>query len=268
MSGERMGNVPTFCARDTICLLVLIGMLVSPVVAAAQEEKPQKEPTFAEAKAAFAKTDRALNEAWSAVKTALSGRELTEATQAQRDWLEFRDGRAKEESELAGEKDVRRSAHWHTTAAELSESRAQWLRARAQAAKTMPETLTGSWIDSYGGTMQLVQQEGRLLFNIDVVRGPTYHTGGVAGVASWNDRIGWWSDKGREAEKTEESNLAFVDRGGVLEVIGANTSYYHGARAYFDGLYCKVGPLDPKEQAEVSKTAESGEVPEPEQGGD
>ena len=129
------------------------------------------------------------------------------------------------------------------------------------------ETLTGLWIDSYGGTLSVVQQEGRLLFTCEVVRGPTSHTGEISGIASWNQRIGWFSDKGRDAEKTEESNLAFVDRDGCLEVIGANTSEYHGARAYFDGTYCKVGPLDEKEQAELIKAAESGGLTDKEEGG-
>ena len=81
-------------------------------------------------------------------------------------------------------------------------------------------------------------------------------------MASWNTPLGWFSDKGRNKEKPEESNLTFVSRGNVLEIIGANTSYYHGARAYFDGEYCKVGKLDEKQKAEVTKAAESGAVEE------
>lgn len=249
-------------ARKTIGLLAFVGTLTCGAFIAAQEEKPEKEPTLAEAKAAFVKADRELNQAWSAAKAALSGRALAELTQSQRDWVEFRDYRAGYESEQAGQKDAKRSPTWHTTAAELTVSRAEWLRGRTEAAKQPLDTLTGTWSDSYGGTMQLVQQDRRLLFGIEVVRGPTYHTGEVTGVASWNERIGWWSDKGVDPEKSEESNLAFVDREGLLEVIGANTSEYHGARAHFDGIYCKVGPLGEKDQAEVIKAAEDGKQEE------
>ncbi len=101
------------------------------------------------------------------------------------------------------------------------------------------------------------------VFEIEVVREPTYHLGGVTGVASRNGGIAWWSDKGRDPEKTEETNLAFIERDGCLEVIGANTSHYHGARAYFDGIYCQTGALDEKEEATLMKAAESGEVEEP-----
>jgi hypothetical protein len=56
--------------------------------------------------------------------------------------------------------------------------------------------------------------------------------------------------------------LALLRRGSLLELIGANTSYYHGARAYFDGGYCKTGNLDEKTKAEVTKSAEAGAVEE------
>jgi uncharacterized protein YecT (DUF1311 family) len=251
-----------------ICLFVGAGTL--PLAQAQSDDKAEKKPTLAEAKAAFAKADRALNEAWSAAKAAASGGTLGELTQKQREWLESRDYHAGFESTAVGQKDRKRSPVWHTTATNLTEMRAEWLRAWTETTKAPHETLTGLWIDSYGGTMHVVEQPGavgeseeggvgRLLFSIDVVRGPTYHMGSVAGVASWNERLGWWSDKGIHAGKTDEANLAFVDRDGCLEVIGAKTFHYHGARAYFDGIYVKVGPLDEKTQAEVIKAAESGQ---------
>lgn len=243
-------------------LLVLIFTLCAAAFAQAQEgqQAQEKAPTLAEAKTAFAKADRALNQAWSAAKAAAAEESRERRlTVSQREWLDFREERAREESERAGEKDAKRSPIYHSIAAELTDARTEWLRARTRSEET-EEKLTGTWVDSYGGTLQVVQQEQRLLFLIHVVRGPTYHTGSVAGIASWNQPLGWWSDKGLVPDKTEESNLAFVERDRCLEVIGANTLHYHGARAYFDGVYCKVGPLGEKEQAEVIKAAESGDV--------
>jgi len=158
-----------------------------------------------------------------------------------------------------GEPEGKQSAAYFETAAELTSSRAEWLRSRV---KNEDESLTGVWSDSFGGTIEIVQEKERLLFVISVVRGPTFHIGSLAGTARWNTPLGWFSDKGRDKEKTEESNVAFVSRGNVLEIIGANTSYYHGARAYFDGEYCKVAPLDEKKKAEVIKSAEAGAVEE------
>ena len=255
----------SLACRATYVLAIIVS-LEAATYATAQEAPEKKEPTLAEAKAAFSKADRALNQAWAAAKAALTGDMLAQVTQSQRDWLHFRDERAARESEQAGEKDPKRSATWHSIAAELTESRAEWLRGRARTVDP-DETLTGLWIDSYGGTLSLVQQEERLFFSCEVVRGPTYHTGEISGVATWNQKIGWFSDKGREPDKTEETNIAFTDREGCLELVGANTGHYHGARAYFDGVYCKVGPLDANQQAEIIKAAESGEIDEQDEGG-
>ena len=205
---------PLISKFSAICVLGLIYTLSVAAIAYAEDAPEEKEPTLPEAKAAFSKADRALNQAWAAAKAALTGDALAQLTQSQRDWLQFRNDRAGRESEQAGEKDPKRSATWHTVAADLTASRAEWLRGRARAVEP-DETLTGVWIDSYGGTLSLVQQEGRLLFACEVVRGPTYHTGGIAGVAAWNEKIGWFSDKGRDPDKTDETNIAFTDREGV-----------------------------------------------------
>jgi hypothetical protein len=94
------------------------------------------------------------------------------------------------------------------------------------------------------------------------VRGPTSHVGGLAGIAVWNPNIGWFSDKGLDKDKTDETNLSFILRDKKLEITGANTGFYHGARAYFDGSYVKVKPLDAKAQAKIVKAAKAHVVPE------
>jgi uncharacterized protein YecT (DUF1311 family) len=219
------------------CWLTTAVTLTAPLLFAAEEAKPT---TLAEAKAAFAKADKALNEAWAAAKKTLAESEFAELQVKQRDWMKYREDRARGANRDNGEPEGKQTAAYFETAAELTASRADWLRRRV---KNESDSLTGTWTDSFGGTLEIVQEKDRLLFTIEVVRGPTFHTGSIAGVAKWNSPLGWFTDNGREKEKTEESNLAFISRGAVLEIIGANTSYYHGARAYFDGGYCKSANL-------------------------
>lgn len=229
-------------------------VLALPVLATAAEEE-EKPKTLGEAKAAFAKADKALNEAWAAVKKTLDEPEFSELQVKQRVWLMYRETQALGVNRANGEPEGKQTAAAFEASAELTRSRVDWLRGRI---KNESETLTGLWIDSFGGTAEIVQEKEKLFFAIEVVRGPTFHSGSIAGIATWNSPLGWFSDKEREKEKTEETNLVFVSRGRVLEIIGAQTSYYHGARAYFDGDYCKVGELDEKRKAEVTKTAETG----------
>ena len=236
-----------------VCLAALLSL---PLFASGEETKPK---TLPEAKAAFLKADKALNEAWSAAQKALAESDFAELQVKQRDWMKYREDRARGANRENGEPEAKLTAGYYEAATELTQSRADWLRGRVT---NEADSLTGLWIDSFGGAIEIVQEKDRLLFVAEVVRGPTFHTGSLTGVASWTTPLGWCSDKGRDKEKTEESNLVFVARGSVLEIIGANTSHYHGARAYFDGEYCKVGELDADRKAAVIKAAETGEVEE------
>jgi uncharacterized protein YecT (DUF1311 family) len=235
---------------------IIAFVLTMPALVSAQEQKAK---TLPETKAAFVKADKALNDAWAAAKKALPESEFAELQIKQRDWVKYREDLARGANRDNAEPEGKQTAAYFETAAEMTSSRADWLRGRV---KNEDESLTGIWSDSFGGTIEIVQEKDRLLFTIKVVRGPTFHTGSIAGVAKWNAPLGWFSDTGRDKEKSEESNLGFVSRGNILEIIGANTTYYHGARAYFDGAYCKVAALDEKQKEEVIKSAETGAVNE------
>lgn len=215
------------------------------------------------AKAVFDKADHALNEAWAAAKQALPESEFNKLKEEQRAWVDYRDYLARSplytgtngQDELALDEPAYLEA-----AAGLEETRTEWLKALIHEWKD--ETLTGYWTDSYGGSIEVVEREGHLHFVVQCVRGPTSHVGGLAGSAVWNPNIGWFSDKGLDKDKTDVTNLSFILRDKKLEITGANTGFYHGARAYFDGSYVKVKTLDAKAQAKIVKAAKSGEVPE------
>jgi len=227
----------------------------------AQDDKPLSPK---QAKAAYDKADKALNEAWAGTKAALPETEFNKLKEDQRAWVEHRDYLARSPmysgASVQGELPLD-APEYLEAAADLAESRTAWLKGLVRDWKD--DTLTGVWTDSYGGRIEIVQREGGLHFAIMCVRGPTSHTGGLAGIAAWNETIGWFSDKGREDKGGDpETNLSFVLRDKRLEVIGANTGYYHGARAYFDGDYVRIGTLDAKAQAKLVKAAKSGEFPD------
>jgi len=228
--------------RSALCLAIGLAVLS----AGAEEKKPG----LAGAKAEFAKADRELNEAWTAVKKALPEKQFSELKDVQREWIKYRE----DQTELTSGKPAS-----YTAATALTTDRVQWLLARA---RNQEDPLTGVWFDGRGGIVEIAEQPGRLLFVFQVVRGTSFDLGRLAGVAAWNVNIGWFSDKGRDKEKTDETNISFTHRDLALEVIGAKTNYYHGQRAYFDGIYFKASSLGSKEQGEVIKAAESGKVPE------
>jgi uncharacterized protein YecT (DUF1311 family) len=241
--------------------VLLLTIFLTAAVVHAQE----KEAALAEAKARFDKADRALNNAWIAFKKTLPADVFEKAKEKQRDWVEFRDGQALIASGQLNEAEAKRWPAYFTTAATLTEARADWL---SQRAAKKEEAMTGSWMDGNGGVIDIVEQKGRLLFWLNVARtrgdpklGNT-NLGNLAGTAAWNDPIGWFSDKDRKEKEGSETNVSFGRDGESLEIEEANAGYYQGKGAYFAGRYYKVAPLDEQEQATVIKAAESGVVPE------
>ncbi|MCF7786413.1 MAG: DUF1311 domain-containing protein [Prosthecobacter sp.] len=245
--------------RNVLSFLTLLLLAIGSGAGHAQDK-----PLDAKAaKAAFDKADHALNEAWAAAKKALPETEFNKLKEDQRAWVDYRDylARSPMYTGAEGQGELPLDApEYLEAAAGLEDMRTEWLKALIHEWKD--ETLTGYWTDSYGGNIEVVEREGHLHFVIQCVRGPTSHVGGLAGIAVWNASIGWYSDKGLDKDKTDETNLSFILRDKKLEIIGANTGYYHGARAYFDGNYVKVKPLDVKSQTKIVKAAKSGEVPE------
>lgn len=241
-----------------LSLLLLLLLTTALIGSAFAEDKPL---TREAAKALFDKADHALNEAWAAAKKALPDWEFTKLKEDQLIWVEYRDYLARSPTytgAAAREQLSLDSPEYLQAAAGLEDIRTELLKGLIQDWKV--NTLTGKWSDSRGGTVEIVEQDGHLFFIVSCVRGITSHNGDLSGVAVWNSPIGWFSDKGRDKNKSDETNLSFVLSDRKLEITGANTGYYHGARAYFDGSYVRVQTLTDEQKATVIKAAKSGEV--------
>ena len=242
-----------------------LALVVALICFASSVSAQEKEPTLAEAQARFDKADRALNGAWAVFKKTLPANLFETTKEKQREWLEFRDKQALAASGQSNEAEAKRSPAYFTTAALLTEARTDWFQQRAA---KKDEPMTGSWMDGNGGAIDIVEQKGRLLFWLNVARtrgdpklGNT-NLGNLTGIATWNDPIGWFSDKDRKDKEGGETNISFVRDGEGLTINEANAGYYQGKGAYFAGRYNKIAPLDEQEQAKIIKAAESGIVPE------
>ena len=258
LSGPRTGH--SLCQRVGLVFALLCAAL--PLTA---QETEEPAPTLAEAKADFAKRDKSLNVVWDAVKASqqLDAAELTALREDQKAWLGYRDGIALSPGYSGAPPDeaaAKKSPEYFSTAAALTAERTAWLKGRI--ATEHPETVTGVWSDSYGGSLSIVQQDGKLYFNLEVLRGPTAHIGSISGIASWNEPLGWFSDKAGEKDKTGEANVAFLRKGNRIDVHTANAGSYGGMRAYFDAEYWLVGKLNAKAQAGVIAQAK-GEGSDP-----
>ncbi|MEO0416209.1 MAG: lysozyme inhibitor LprI family protein [Verrucomicrobiota bacterium] len=226
---------------------VLVLVLLSSIGALAED--------LASAKSAYGEKDRDLNAVWSSLKAVVAESEMATLTKEQKDWLEYRDHKAESLMRFNGDtvpEDIKTSAMYWEYCALLTGDRTSILRAILSYQKGEELEWSGEWNDGYDGSLWIGAIRGREApFLISCVRGPTAHVGELAGTAVINGNIARVTI--REEGMEEETWLTFIMRGGKLEVIGQNTQYFHGARAYFDGEYYRVGELTAKQSAEIHK---------------
>lgn len=102
--------------------------------------------------------------------------------------------------------------------------------------------INGVYDDANGGTLT-ISDAGELTFafEITVIRGPTADRGALTGIAEIAGETATFVDTNEEAFiEGNPCRLTFTFDGTWIEVTGQNTSYYHSARAFFDGTYEKV----------------------------
>jgi uncharacterized protein YecT (DUF1311 family) len=210
-------------------------------------------PTFAEeeavkldqAKHRFALVDTELNKTFEALRKKLGGDEFKNLRGRQRKWIEYRDYMAASQPRQNGFEgdDPKSSADYWEAMADFTEERTQFLRASFDT--SLPKGITGTYQDSFGGELRLEETKEGVAFSINVVRGPTSHTGGLTGMAMPKGGAAFYKEQleAGEDRKPCELTFNFVD-GHIVKLEGKNTEYYHGARAYFVGTYFKVAKLD------------------------
>lgn len=225
-------------------LFLLLAVLILPLRAA--------DVALPQAKTKFATADKELNKVYAEAKAALSTEEFTELQQSQRSWITY-------SAELAGQRasyDANadapaeeleaRTLEWRT---ELTESRTSLIRGLLKAGSFAHEW-EGVWTDGEGGYLAILQNEkGKFAFALEVVRGPTYHLGFLNGTADWNGATARFTTRSEGEEN--ETWITFLQRGRKMEVIGENTSGFHGVRAYFDGNYVRVAELTEKDRIAI-----------------
>lgn len=222
--------------------LTCAGIMLSSGSAISAEEEAAK---LDQARQRFAEADADLNKTFQEVRSKLPENARNDLRDRQREWLKHRDYIASDQPRQNGFEgtDLKQSPDYWEAMADLTKERAEFLRAAFNPA--LPKGMTGEYQDSYGGALQLEETAQGLVFSINVVRGPTTHTGGLSGVATLKGRIALYKEKVEPAEDRKPCELIFAfSDGHIVKVTGKNTGYYHGARAYFDGTYLKVAKLE------------------------
>ena len=197
--------------------------------------------------------DAALNAVYRRVMDRLPEEQRTDLRQRQRRWIGSRDRFAEHQAIIVdgAEGDPGESVQYWESLAAATVARTAFLETYARG---NPEgRIDGVWVDEAGGRMELRPTTGPagdrgLQFTISVVRGPSTHLGEIQGFARFDGPDGQravFVDTDPEAAiEGRAARIELLFDGERIEVKGENTGFYHGARAYFDGTYFRVGPRD------------------------
>lgn len=233
-------------------LLVTLTLLGSLLVAAAED----RVLSLAQWKAEFQKHDRALNEVYAALKKELPEYRFTAMQPDQREWVGYRDYIAEGQARTTPDDPTQDVAYWEMMAG-MTEGRIDYLKAW----KGIGEqgAWTGTYSDGRGGLLEIVQAKEGIYFTCEVVRGTSFHVGVIGGLAKVNESMARFS-VAIEGSNEECWISFFNDRNedGRIELMSVNSHEFHGARAYFDATYLRVGLLDAAAQGRVIKSAKAG----------
>ncbi|MGB0774322.1 MAG: lysozyme inhibitor LprI family protein [Akkermansiaceae bacterium] len=195
---------------------------------------------LAEAKQKFSVADKALNTQYQLLKRTLDKWSFAELQKDQRDWLGYRDALAERAGFDDGQQETPKdSPEYWSMSAGLTNGRLAVLKGYQKL--NQPAKWSGIYRDSYGGLIKIQEKNGKIHFEINVVRGPTHHIGEIDGTGVTNKTAARFTDGGADHKEDGETWLDFEQLDGArIRVKGINTHFYHGARASFDGVYVKV----------------------------
>jgi uncharacterized protein YecT (DUF1311 family) len=206
-SGCRL--IPMVAKFTLIAQLFLVGWLCALSTGA---EKGGKELT--EAEAAYEEADRALNREYQRAREVLFERAFEELREKQRRWIDYRDyhcGEVLRHNSLAlANADLLQRVEYWERMSEITRERTAILRSIVAAHEGDTPPLGGIWIDGYGASLSIVELDGRIAFEIDVVRGPTFHLGNIIGYAAVNGTLARFDDGGEDDGKGDVRKAAWL----------------------------------------------------------
>ncbi len=219
----------------------------------------------------YESADRELNAVYKKLKASLDDGLTKEMRDDSRNWIRYKEyqcgfqaemthnyspPKTENSTENAAQRKQRLEyeASYYDCLHDYTVSRSEYLR-RAFGGEGVSPGISGTYADSFGGTLHLEKDEKterRLLFKLEVVRGPTHHIGEIGGVidvpaggqkAVYAERSECAGDV-RPAGDSESPccriEFAFASRRPTVSVKATGCEYYRGARAYFDGDFRKI----------------------------
>jgi uncharacterized protein YecT (DUF1311 family) len=237
----------------TITLAVSSLLLLNPGMLYSQAESSHKcaEGNSDCIKKAYEKVDKKLNTVYQTLRKKLSAESQKKLKEESVKWIGLKEFNCGWQKDMATEPE--KDFVYYGCLYDYTSERIVYLD-KAYAGKGSTGIVSGTYEDSNGGTLTVKEKtKGLLEFYISVVRGPTSHIGEIEGNVTILNKKGTFKHVSSEstdaAEDMEKCKLDFSitsfkttagERPEIEVTEDGGCQYFHGARAYFDGVYHKV----------------------------
>ena len=190
----------------------------------------------------YDEADSWLNEIYAQAKKKLAAGSFADLKKREAEWIPYRDWFAEQSAGIKANVESLPEEFARLQALRnLTMSRVEFIRSVLD--DSLPTGISAVYRDGYGGELALEKDVKGIKFRLGVVRGPSSHTGDVSGRINLKNGSGTFRDPDPpKDEPPAEIRFNILDDRRV-EIKARNDGYMHGARAYFDGVYFKSGPL-------------------------
>lgn len=191
----------------------------------------------------FSTADGELNAVYKRLYASLEPQRRSAMQEHSRAWIAYKESLCLESTAINSSLDpaqVKNSAEYFACLYDMTRARTAYLKS-AFAGEGVSPGLAGTYDDGFGGTLTLkLKATDRYDFHIEVVRGPTYHTGDVEGTIQFSTATTTFVQRDDCGRDTPCCRLTFKRQPLHIDVAEDSCHMLHGARAYFSGAYRKV----------------------------
>lgn len=209
-------------------------------------------------KTGYQAADKELNTVWANVRKQLNEKEFVELRDVQRAWLGYRDLMASAIAGYGPEQKAPHCANYLNALTSLTRERTLFLQAWPQASGGH---WSGRYHDSFGGSLEIVEQAGVAYFEIGTLRGYGMSNGQIAGfgVIKAANKVSDGVVEFRAKNDLYGEVLVRLRRQGArVSVETENADYFHGHNAYFDGSYVRTGEISDSDRKNVIRAGQAG----------
>lgn len=183
----------------------------------------------------YERLDKTLNEVYQDIKKRID-KPLAEAMKRDsRSWIDRKEYFCAD-SLYTGDKEAEsKNSSYYSCLIDFTDSRISYLK-KAFGREGIKTGLVGEYNDGDNGSLTISKNKNQFDFYLNVVRGPTHHLGEISGSLDTKKKEFKW----RDIKEGESCELNFKLSDYTIDIKEVECSSFHGARAYFDGIYRKI----------------------------